>query len=129
MLDWDLRTCWAEGNPNSEGTMEAFAFWMDETNRIDGFRIYPGYQKSSSVYRNNILPAALQVEVGGYEFWFDLDDCLSDLYNDGDSYWIDCTFSSPVYDDCIYVMIGAVATYGNDPDYDCCITEFHPFYY
>ena len=129
MLDWDLSTCWAEGNKNSEGTMEGFAYMMDAGSRVDGFRIYPGYQKSQKAYKNNILPAALLVEAGGYSFTFDLDNYLMELTNDDGYYWIDCYFGTPVYTDSIYVTIGAVTTYGNDPDYDCCITEFHPFHY
>lgn len=129
MLDWDMSTCWAEGNPYSEGTMEGFVYYMDYTSKIDGFRIYPGYQKSKKVYRKNILPLALLVQAGGYQFEFNLDDYLMDITNDGDAYWIDCYFSSPVYSDSIYVMIEAVKTFGSNPDYDCCITEFHPFYY
>lgn len=129
MLDWDYTTCWAEGEPRSEGLWEGFAYYFDGVTRIDGFRIYPGYQKSRRVYRTNIYPRGLSVSVGGYEFEVDLDDWVQDIENDGYYYWVDFTFNSPVYDDCMYATIIAVGTYGSDPDGDCCITEFHPFSY
>lgn len=129
MLDWDLDTCWAEGNPNSEGTMEGFVYYFGSSTRVDGFRIFPGYQKNRNVYRNNIEPLALNVTVGDYSFNFDMDPYMSDLPSDDAYFWVDCVFNSPVYADSMYVMISAVTTYGNDPDYDCCITEFHPFYF
>lgn len=129
MLDWDVATCWAEGNPNSEGTLEGFAYYMNSGSRVDGFRIYPGYQKSKKVYRTNIVPAALLVEVGGYTFSTDLSPWLMDLQADDAYYWVDITFGTPVYTDSMYVRIAAVTTYGNDPDYDCCISEFHPFHF
>lgn len=129
MLDWDLSTCWAEGNPNSEGTMEGFAYYFGSTTRVDGFRIFPGYQKNRKVYRSNICPLALSVTVGDYTFNCNLDEYMRDLQSDDAWYWVNFTFDSPVYADSMYVMISAVTTYGNDPDYDCCITEFHPFYF
>ena len=129
MLDWDTTTCWAEGESRSEGLYENFNYWFFDTTRIDGFRIYPGYQKNQKVYRNNIYPAAFIVTAGGYSIDCDLGDWPRDLYYDGDNYWIDVTFSEPVYDNSMNVMIIAVGTYGEDPDPDCCITEFHPFYY
>lgn len=129
MLDWDMTTCWAEGNPYSEGTMEGFAYRLSSYSRIDGFRIYPGYQKSRSTYRNNIVPSALIFEAGGNSIAFDMDGYLRDLSSDDECYWIDCYFYTPMYADTINVMIAAVAAYSSDPYYDCCITEFHPFHY
>ena len=129
LVDRDAKTCWAEGNPRSEGVWEGFAYGFGGRTRVDGFRIYPGYQKNVRVYRNNIIPLALQVELGGYEFFVNLDHYLQNLRNDGDYYWIDFYFPRPVYADSMYVMIGAVTTFGSDPDYDCCISEFRPFHY
>ena len=48
---------------------------------------------------------------------------------DGEWYWVDTYLYQPVYADRMYVMISNVTSYGNDPDTDCCITEFHPFQY
>ena len=118
LVDRDAKTCWAEGNPRSEGVWEGFAYGFGGRTRVDGFRIYPGYQKNVRVYRNNIVPLALQVELGGYEFFVNLDHYLQNLRNDGDYYWIDFYFPRPVYADSMYVMIGAVTTFGSDPDYD-----------
>ena len=129
MLDWDPKTCWAEGEPRSEGLWEGFSYYFSGKTRIDGFRIYPGYQKSKKVYRNNIYPAALEISVGGYRFEFNVDDYAQNINRDGDSYWIDFHFSKPVYDNQMYTMIIAVGTYGSNPDSDCCISEFHPFHY
>lgn len=129
MLDWDTTTCWAEGEPRSEGLWEGFSYYFNGNKRIDGFRIYPGYQKNKRVYRNNIYPRGLIVYAGGYEITCDLDNWIQNINRDGDYYWIDITFSSPVYDYEMYTMITAVGTYGDDPDSDCCITEFHPFNY
>ena len=128
MLDWDTRTCWAEGNPYSEGTLQGFAYATEYGEKIDGCRIYPGYQKSSRVYRNNIAPLALDIEIGGCEIWCDLDEWIQPSIGDGQYYWIDLFFSRPVYSTgTIYVTIGAVKAFSANPDYDCCITEFHPF--
>ena len=128
MLDWDTRTCWAEGNPYSEGTLQGFAYATEYGEKIDGCRIYPGYQKSSRVYRNNIAPLALDIEIGGCEIWCNLDEWIQPSIGDGQYYWIDLFFSRPVYSTgTIYVTIGAVKAFSANPDYDCCITEFHPF--
>ena len=130
MLDWNPKTCWAEGNPYSEGTMEGFAYATDYNTRIDGFRIYPGYQKSAKVYRNNIVPLMLMIEVGGQEIYWELGDWLYSSINDGTWYWADIYLYNPVYSDgVIYVYIGAVTAFSSNPDYDCCISEFHPFRY
>lgn len=129
MLDWDPKTCWAEGEPRSEGLWEGFSYYFSGKTRIDGFRIYPGYQKSKKVYRNNIYPAALEISVGGYNIECGLDNWIQNINRDGDSYWIDITFSKPIYDKQLSATIIAVGTYGNDPDSDCCISEFHPFHY
>lgn len=129
MLDWDTRTCWAEGDARSEGLYEGFTYYFSGKTRIDGFRIYPGYQKNKRVYRNNIYPRGMILYGGGYEIDCDFDPGIQNIRNDGDYYWIDITFSKPIYDSKISTMIIAVGTYGSDPDSDCCITEFHPFRY
>ena len=129
MLDWNTSTCWAEGEPRSEGIWEGFQYWFDRTTRIDGFRIYPGYQKNKRVYRNNIFPRGVVVTAGGYDISCDLDRWLRNINNDGEWYYIDIYFGDPVYDNDMYVMIDAVGSYSNNPESCCCITEFHPFYF
>lgn len=127
MLDWDTSTCWAEGEPRSEGLWEGFQYWFNRTTRIDGFRIYPGYQKNKRVYRNNIFPRGVVFSAGGYDISCDFDRWLRNINNDGEWYYVDIYFGEPVYDDDMYVMIDAVGSYGSDPESCCCITEFHPF--
>lgn len=129
MLDWKQNTIWAEGSPGSKGIGEGFAYFLDRTTRIDGFRIYPGFQESKSLYRNNYLPTALDVCFNDQVLSFNLEDYLENIYNDGEWYWVDTYLYQPVYADRMYVMISNVTSYGNDPDTDCCITEFHPFQY
>lgn len=129
MLDWDTRTCWAEGDARSEGLYEGFTYYFNGKTRVDGFRIYPGYQKNKRVYRNNIYPRGMILYGGGYEIDCDFDPGIRNIKNDGDYYWMDITFSKPIYDTKISTMIIAVGTYGSDPDSDCCVTEFHPFRY
>ena len=127
MLDWDPTTCWAEGNSGSEGIGEGFAYRFSGQTRIDGFEIFPGYQKSQSVYRKNLLPSELYIEAGGYKYLVDLEPWIQDLPGDGYAYYADFVFSPPIYADTMYVMVTGVGTYGSNPDYDCCISEFHPF--
>ena len=129
MLDWKQDTIWAEGSPGSKGVGEGFAYFLDRTTRIDGLRIYPGFQQSKSLFRNNYLPTSLEISLNDQLFTFDLDGYLRNIYNDGEWFWVDTYFSKPVYADRMYVMISNVTSYGNDPDTDCCITEFHPFQY
>ena len=129
MLDWNTSTCWAEGEPRSEGLWEGFQYWFDRTTRIDGFRIYPGYQKNKRVYRNNIFPRGVVVTAGGYDIDCNLDKWLRNINNDGEWYYVDIYFSSPLYDNEMYVMIDAVGSYSSNPESCCCITEFHPFYF
>ena len=129
MLDWNTSTCWAEGEPRSEGIWEGFQYWFDRTTRIDGFRIYPGYQKNKRVYRNNIFPRGVVVTAGGYDIDCNLDKWLRNINNDGEWYYVDIYFSSPLYDNEMYVMIDAVGSYSSNPESCCCITEFHPFYF
>ena len=129
MHDWNTSTCWAEGEPRSEGIWEGFQYWFDRTTRIDGFRIYPGYQKNKRVYRNNIFPRGVVVTAGGYDISCDLNRWLRNINNDGEWYYIDIYFGDPVYDNDMYVMIDAVGSYSNNPESCCCITEFHPFYF
>lgn len=129
MLDWDKTTCWAEGEARSEGLWENFTYYFYGTTRIDGFRIYPGYQKNQRIFRKNVFPAGLEVTAGGYTFNVNLDPWLRDLEYDDDYFWIDITFDEPVYDDKISAMIIAVGTTGSNPDSDCCISEFHAFCY
>lgn len=128
LFDWSKKTIWAEGALN-EGIGEGFMLFMDRPNRIDGIRIYPGFQENKNLYRNNYLPCLLYLEVGGQSITCDLRKNLHNFEKDGQYYWVDCYFSEPIYSDYISVIIGDVTSYGSNPDPDCCISEFHPFYY
>lgn len=128
MFDWDKKTIWAEANGN-EGIYEGFELFMDRPTRIEGFRIYPGFQENKKLYRNNYLPCQILVQAGDEVYGYDLRRNIRDLKNDSDFYAIDCYFDEPVYSDYMSVMIRDITSYGSDPDTDCCISEFHPFYY
>ena len=63
-------------------------------------------------------------------------DNLIKGWKQGDRVMVNRLVSAPlkrgdkiIYTDSVYVTIGAVTTFGSDPDYDCCITEFHPYHY
>ena len=60
VVDGDLNTAWVEGK-DDQGVGETIVLNFNEDCVINGFLIYAGYQKSSSLYEKNSRPSLIEV--------------------------------------------------------------------